>query len=214
MRFIDPDGMDWLDKVLGTAVAVVDNATGLNLRDSYTPTDASDYNTGQDAGDLASVAWGLGEADAGSGIAAGSVAATVGTGGLAIEVTAPAFVAGSAMTVHGAYMSASGASNFASQKGRVSNPNGSKGNPDHQQKVNELGKKAQSEVKEGETVLQERKVQGHDSNRRPDQQIVGKDGKTRKTFEAERKPNSSRNVTREEEYKKLGVENETHKVGN
>jgi len=123
IRLSDPDGCDWWDKVVGTTVAVVDNATGLNLRGSYTPTDAADYNTGQDMGDVASVLMGAGEADAGAGVAVGSVAVTGGTGGLSIEVTGPTFAAGTAMAAHGTFMAASGVSNFASQKGRVSEGN-------------------------------------------------------------------------------------------
>jgi len=56
-------------------------------------------------------------------------------------------------------------------------------------------------------------MQGHDSNRRPDVQIVDKGGKARKVFEAERKPSSQRNLKREEEYKKLNIDQETHPVG-
>ena len=49
-------------------------------------------------------------------------------------------------------------------------------------------------------------------NRRPDVQILDKDGKTRKVFEAERHPNSKRNRLREEEYDRLGIEHETHSL--
>lgn len=93
------------------------------------------------------------------------------------------------------------------------NPDGSKGKPDHQEKVAELKKKAEGETREGERVLTERKIQRDDSNRNPDVQIVGEDGKTRKIFEAERRPGSKRNVDREAEYDRIGVEHETHKVG-
>jgi hypothetical protein len=93
------------------------------------------------------------------------------------------------------------------------NPDGSKGKPDHQEKVKELEKKAQGEKKDGETVLTEKKIQNENSNRRPDVQIVNEKGQTRKVFEAERRPNSQRNQKREAEYKKLGIEQETHKVG-
>lgn len=90
---------------------------------------------------------------------------------------------------------------------------GSKGKPDHQEKVQELGKKAEKELKPGETVLQEKKIQKHPSSkRRPDQQIVDKTGKTRKAFEAERHPNRKRNRLREQEYDRLGIEHETHKL--
>lgn len=87
---------------------------------------------------------------------------------------------------------------------------GSKGKPDHQAKVEKLVEKATGEAQSGEQVLRERKVQNLDSNRKPDVQIVGKDGKTRKTFEAERRPNSKRNRNREEEYRRLKLEQETH----
>jgi hypothetical protein len=90
------------------------------------------------------------------------------------------------------------------------NPFGSKGKPDHQAKVEELANKAKGEARPGEQVVRERKIQGHDSTRKPDVQIVGPDGKTRKVLEAERRPNSPRNRTREEEYRKLKVEQETH----
>jgi hypothetical protein len=43
-------------------------------------------------------------------------------------------------------------------------------------------------------------------------QIVDREGKTRKIFEAERLPESDRNRLREEEYRKLGIEFETHPV--
>jgi hypothetical protein len=64
-----------------------------------------------------------------------------------------------------------------------------------------------SEQKEHESNKQ---VKGVDSTRRPDAQIVNADGRTRKVFEAERRPNSLRNKKREEEYKKLKLPNETH----
>lgn len=104
-------------------------------------------------------------------------------------------------------------SEVLSEQSNVPNPNGAKGKQDHQDKVKELTDKARGEAKEGEKVVSEKKIQGHDSNRRPDVQIVDKDGKTRKVLEAERLPNSQRNIKRENEYKKLGVEQETHKVG-
>jgi RHS repeat-associated protein len=101
-----------------------------------------------------------------------------------------------------------------SSSGTSPNPYGSPGKPDHQEKVRDLNKQAQKEAKPGETVLQERKIQGHDSRRRPDVQIVDKNGKARKVFEAERKPNSQRNLNREKEYKKLKVDQETHPLKN
>jgi RHS repeat-associated protein len=96
---------------------------------------------------------------------------------------------------------------------RVPNPNGSKGKEDHQKKVAELADKAKGEARQGERVVTERKIQKEESNRRPDVQIIDKDGNTRKVFEAERNPASKRNLEREAEYDKLGVEHETHPVG-
>ena len=90
------------------------------------------------------------------------------------------------------------------------NPNGAKGKPDHQAKVDELFKKAQGEAGPDETVLRERRVQGVASNRQPDVQIVDPNGRTRKVFEAERRPGSKRNREREAEYRRLNVEFETH----
>ena len=97
-----------------------------------------------------------------------------------------------------------------SDKPKVPNPDGSKGAPDHQKKVDELVDKAKGEAHAGETVESNKQVKGVDSKRRPDAQIVDTKGKTRKVFEAERRPNSTRNKNREAEYKKLQLDNETH----
>ena len=48
-----------------------------------------------------------------------------------------------------------------------------------------------------------------DSNRRPDVQTVGSDGKVKEAVEVERNPNGKRNKDREKEYDKLGVPNKT-----
>ncbi len=93
------------------------------------------------------------------------------------------------------------------------NPYGSKGKPDHQEAVDRLGDKARSEAGPRETVLREKQVQGHDGvTRRPDVQIVDKDKRTRKAYEAERKPDSKRNKEREADYDEHGIEYETHPV--
>jgi hypothetical protein len=73
-------------------------------------------------------------------------------------------------------------------------------------------KKADAEKRPGETVVREGQIRGHDSKRRPDVQIVDKNGKARKVFEAERKPNSSRHKKKVEEYKQCGVQCETHPI--
>jgi RHS repeat-associated protein len=93
------------------------------------------------------------------------------------------------------------------------NPDGAKGKPDHQQKVDELEKKAKAEAQPGETVVREKKIQTPGSNRRPDVQVVDENGNTVQVHEAERKPNSARNQKREAEYNKLNIPNQTHPLG-
>jgi len=101
-----------------------------------------------------------------------------------------------------------------STKKKGPNPNGSKGNPDHQEKVKELEEKAKSEFPDDD-VITEKKIKKEGSNRRPDVQVVDSEtGETKKIYEAERKPNSTRNKKREAEYERLKIPNETHPVGN
>jgi RHS repeat-associated protein len=118
IRLSDLDGRDWLDKVVGFTNAIVDNATGIDRRGSFSPTDAADYNTWQDMGDVASVLMGASETDTGAGIAAGSVAVTVGSGGISLEVTGPALVGGTLLATHGSIMTGRAAQSLMSQKGR------------------------------------------------------------------------------------------------
>jgi hypothetical protein len=92
------------------------------------------------------------------------------------------------------------------------NPHGSNGKPDHQEGVKKDAKEMQGEVGPGEEHRSQRKIQGHESNRIPDNQIVGEDGKTRKIIERERRPGSKRNQQREAEYDDLGIEHETRPV--
>jgi len=129
---------------------------------------------------------------------AGTSTAVVVTGAIGV-------VAGGAMET-GAAKNVGGILNAMSTR----NPHGSPGAPDHQQKVGELVDKAKGEAKPGETVESNKQVKGVDSTRRPDAQIVNAEGRTRKVFEAERRPNSPRNKKREAEYKKLKLPNETH----
>jgi RHS repeat-associated protein len=89
------------------------------------------------------------------------------------------------------------------------NPNGQQGAPDHQAEVQNQTDKAQAGAKPGETVLAGKKIQGVDSTRRPDVQVVGPDGKVVKVTEAERRPNSQRHIERQKEYDRLGVPHET-----
>lgn len=91
---------------------------------------------------------------------------------------------------------------------RSSRP-GQKGNQDHQDEVAKQADKAREEAQPGERVLENRKVQGVDSRRIPDVQTVDANGRTRSIVEVERRPNSSRNKNRENEYNDLGIPNKT-----
>jgi RHS repeat-associated protein len=131
IRFIDPDGMNWWDKVKGAVVAFVDNATGglVNLRDKVSYTDASDYNKGQNFGDAASIVigasmiYGGGEQiKYGTAIAGSSLAVEFETGGTS---TVPA-IGGAGMILSGTLnvgmgtlLEAQGAKNLKNQKERV-----------------------------------------------------------------------------------------------
>ena len=127
MRFTDPDGM-WpdcttCDVFIGFAASVIDNNTGgpLPVRQlaGHLVSDAKAFNRGQDAGDVASIVQGAGEVSGGQGTVTGAAVATVGSGGLAIEVTAPAAALGGLAIVHGAVVGGHGAYSLASQKGRL-----------------------------------------------------------------------------------------------
>jgi RHS repeat-associated protein len=87
----------------------------------------------------------------------------------------------------------------------VPNPYGSRGKPDHQQAVKELADKYRDQLKPGEQVIEGGKIRGHDSDRRPDAQIIDKEGTTRKAGEIDRNPTGSRNQNREAEYDRLGL---------
>jgi hypothetical protein len=174
--------------------------------------ESNSYSAGKTTGHYASIVFGALEIAVGGTGDGAAALATVGSGGLGSPVTAPLAVGATALIGLGTNTVGNAIGNLNTE-GSTRNPFGAKGKPAHQAKVNELTDKATKEAKEGEKVLSERKVQGHPSNRRPDSQIVNEAGKTRKIFEAERKPTSQRNIKREAEYKKLGIEYETHKVG-
>jgi RHS repeat-associated protein len=152
----------------------------------------------------------------------GTITRTAGVGaigtGLAGEGpsagTSTALVVGGAVAIGaGAYQEAGAAKNAGAILNAMAahNPYGSNGKPDHQAGVDAVQEKAKSEAKPGESVPPTNtQVQGVNSRRKPDAQIVNANGKTRKVFEAERHPNRKRNKEREEEYKKLKLPNETH----
>jgi RHS repeat-associated protein len=122
IKRIDPNGEDWWDIIKGAAVAVADNMTqgALDNRKRTSYNSASDYNTGQDAGDIISAGIGaLMTIDGAKNVAVGTVV-TVGSGGTASLVSVPAAAAGSAEVVLGVNTLRNSMTNFASKKGRVS----------------------------------------------------------------------------------------------
>ncbi|MDH6310480.1 RHS repeat-associated protein [Dysgonomonas sp. PFB1-18] len=83
IRRVDPDGKDWIDKLMGVTIGVVTNnlpgSTG--LRNVYTPTDASEYNRTLRAVDNVAVIVGAATIVAGTfNMSAGS--GTAGAGGI------------------------------------------------------------------------------------------------------------------------------------
>jgi len=201
LRYIDLEGHDGFDFVLGVINAVGSNGIGAGRQESYN----SDHATGQAVGDVISLGVGLVEMAIGS-TAAGGGAVACGTG-VGCIAGAPVAVAGVTLGVHGVSMAANGIISLAKS---IPNPFGMRGAPDHQAKVKELNGTAKGEAKPGQTVEANKKIKGHQSNRKPDVQIVDAKGRTIKVFEAERHPNRTRNIKREKEYKKLRIPNETH----
>lgn len=122
VKNVDPDGERWYDIVAGSAAAFIDNAFGGNteIRNWYEPTDASDYNLGQNIGDGLSIVGGLGEVGGGIAALGAETAVTVGSGGVAAVVTVPAAGGSVALVVHGAATAGNGVGNLFTQKGRVS----------------------------------------------------------------------------------------------
>lgn len=134
IRFIDPDGMDWWDKVKGFVSAVFDNATGgitnIRSRAAQNITDVEDFNNGQNVGDGASMIigasmiYGGGEQiKYGTVLAGSSFALELETGGTS---TIPALggggmvLSGTLNVGFGMVIEAQGTKNLKNQKGRLS----------------------------------------------------------------------------------------------
>ena len=111
LRFIDPDGNDDFDKVMGYIIGITTDIipfTG-SARDLYTPTDACDYNAALRTTDNAFMAIGEGMSNVGKGGAAIGAATmatggviVVGSGGAATMAGAPAFALGASIAGAGA----------------------------------------------------------------------------------------------------------------
>lgn len=97
---------------------------------------------------------------------------------------------------------------LAHNSSKCPNPYGARGAPDHRKDVECPGKKqAEALAQEGEFVLTEQSLQGYPGvNRRPDNQVVGKDGKTRIVIESERRPNGPYHKKRKKQMENLGIE--------
>lgn len=130
IRFSDPNGQDWWDKVIGFGAAIADNATGglTNIRTyaGRNVSDPKDFNTGLTTGDLASLT--VGSIESGTGatmVASGTTITTVGlvaegpsSGTSTVVVVAGGAVlkTGVVLTAHGAVMMANAGKNLANKK--------------------------------------------------------------------------------------------------
>ena len=133
IRFSDPNGQDWWDKVIGFGAAIVDNATGglTNIR-TYAGrkvSDSKDFNAGLTTGDLASLTMGTIESGTGATmVASGTTITTVGlvAEGPSVGTSTVVVVAGGAvlktgvvLTAHGAVMMANARKNLTDKKGHI-----------------------------------------------------------------------------------------------
>jgi RHS repeat-associated protein len=118
VRFVDPDGRDWKDKVMGAVIGIATNVVPLStgLRNLYSPNDAADYNNTLQAVDNTAMAVGTlmmidGGIDiaAGQGVATAGAAITVGSGGTGAEVGVPVAGAGEVISGIGVAKVATGA---------------------------------------------------------------------------------------------------------
>jgi len=166
MRYIDPNGQDGWDVVVGYGIGILTNiipGTG-NLRDAYTPTDASDYNGALRGADNISMAVGAAMvADggqrtlSGTSIIAVGTAMTVGSGGVLVEAGVPVIVVGSTQAGVGAVEAATGgllmynaASNSKDgyERGKQSNvSSGNKNSPHANQKAKNAAELKYKDVK-------------------------------------------------------------------
>ena len=104
MRFVDYDGNNRKDKVIGFAIGVVTNIVPLStgLRDRYSPTDPSDYNGALRAVDETSFAVGMALTTEGGSLAAAGVGTMLIGGTTIVASGGTAAVEGGAVAVAGA----------------------------------------------------------------------------------------------------------------
>jgi RHS repeat-associated protein len=117
VNFVDPDGKSWYDTVIGYAIGATTNIVPgtSRLRDSYSPDDASDYNsalrtadnTAEAVGEFITVAGVIGTTVGATMTFSGTGAAVSSAGTLAV-VAVPVAVAGMKVTAVGMTAAASG----------------------------------------------------------------------------------------------------------
>ncbi len=158
VNLVDPDGRDLKDKIYGILIGVLTNTiTGSGaIRDTYTPTDAEDYNKFLKRTDHAFGALGTALVAVGGGMTTyGGIMATqgtvvaIGTAGVLSEVGVPVAVAGEGVVVAGAASSAVGIilqANSTSNQTSGYNRGGSSSDTQYKS-INQL----QQEVKKGIT---------------------------------------------------------------
>jgi len=122
VRYVDPDGRDVWDFLMGFVHSVTSNLSVGAIRQSTNGmvSNANHYNAGRTSGDVVSVGMGISEMVAGGGTAAGGAVATVGTVGTASPVSVPAAAAGVGVAIHGAAVTGKAAASLMSQDGRIS----------------------------------------------------------------------------------------------
>lgn len=153
VRFVDPDGRDVKDKVVGFGVGLLTNiipGTG-GLRDRYSPTDPSDYNNALRNVDNAAIVMGGGMIDAGGGgmatggtIAATGLTVTVASGGTAAIAGVPVVVVGETLAGAGALTAGTGMVLMANgNKNQSEGYDRGKGNNLSTKSINQLNKDIQ-----------------------------------------------------------------------
>ena len=133
VRYSDPTGEDWRDKVKGFGAAIIDNATGgiTNIRSwaGKHVNDPTDFNVGLTVGDLTSLSIGTWESGTGASmIAGGSTVTTIGlvaeapsagTSTVVVGAGGAISTTGVALAAHGTVMMANAGKNLANKKGHI-----------------------------------------------------------------------------------------------
>ncbi len=142
IRFSDPNGQDWWDKVKGFGAALVDNATGglTNIRTyaGRNVSDPKDFNAGLTAGDIASLTVGTIESGTGSAMVASGTSITtvglvaegpsLGTSTVVVVIGGADAAVGAGLTAHGAVMMATAGKNLSEKKGHLDTGNSTASN--------------------------------------------------------------------------------------